>query len=83
MNIRDRYERVREFRYYLYNAYGPEKEWPKTFEVSHELYEAVEQVILDWIERVDHDYPFELHTIKFGPNGGIMFKNIELLIKKN
>ncbi len=48
--------------------------------VSREIYEAIERVILDWVEQMDRDYPLEFHSVKIGPRGGLMFKNVELLL---
>lgn len=53
--------------------------YPETYDVSRQVYESVERVVLDWIakHRVD---PFEDNTLKLGPHGGLMFKNVELII---
>ena len=72
---------------YLNNAYSIEKEWPKTFEVSAELYGKVCQVVFDhYLDKhfytIIPGYGYEL-SIKIGQHGGIMFKNVELLIKKD
>lgn len=53
--------------------------YPETHRVTRELYEAVERVLLDWVEMMDRDYPLEKHHLWSGPNGGLMFKNVELL----
>ena len=53
-------------------------EWPKTYEVDHETYAFCCQAVFNWI--VEHKYyPI---IIELGPNNGLMFKNVELLLKK-
>jgi hypothetical protein len=56
------------------------KEWPETYEVDAETYGYVCQAIFDnWIER---DFPPEFASVRLGFQGGILFQNVELLIKK-
>jgi hypothetical protein len=51
---------------------------PDSLFVSREVYESVERVILDWVDRMDREYPMEYHALVMGPLGGLMFKNVEL-----
>lgn len=79
--------KVEELREYFNNAYGLEKEWPKTFEVSAELYGRVCQTVFDWHIRnllcvMIPGRGYNIARVAVGQNGGIMFKNVELLIKK-
>lgn len=58
--------------------------WPETFEVDAETYGNVCQAIFD--DALEYQFPvlsdaFRLH-IAVGRNNGIMFKNVELLLKK-
>jgi hypothetical protein len=56
------------------------KDWPEEYEVDVETYGYVCQAVFDnWIER---DFPPEIARVKLGFKGGIMFMNVELLIKK-
>jgi hypothetical protein len=63
---------------YFNNAYGIEREWPKTFEVSAELYGRCCQTIFDR----ENDKELAIKLIKLGPNRGLMFKNVELIIRR-
>ncbi len=85
--------RLDELRQYFHNAYGMETEWPKTFEVSAELYGRACQFVFDQQDLTKELYwdvvkdgkPQEwliMKNISLGPNRGIMFKNVELIIKK-
>ena len=84
--------KVEELREYFNNAYGLEKEWPKTFEVSAELYGRCCQAVFDkegdkelyWDVVLDGESKpwIIMKSISLGPNRGLMFKNVELLIKK-
>lgn len=78
--------KVEELVNYLNMAYGLEAQWPETFEVSPELYGRVCDALLKYlIEKnvytlvVGKGYRVELAV---GRKGGVMFKNVELLIKK-
>lgn len=67
---------------YFNNAYGMEKEWPKTFEVSAELYGRCCQAVFN---KADNPYIFygdvTLFTFALGPSRGLIFKNVELIIR--
>lgn len=70
-----------ELRAYLNNAYGMEKEWPKTFQVGAATYGEVCQAIFNHI--VDDNMENNgVIDISIGPNNGIMFKNVELILKE-
>jgi hypothetical protein len=62
-------------------------EWPRTFEVDHETYANCCQAIFDWHIK-NHIYilhpgvGYELSLLKVGLNNGLMFKNVELILKK-
>lgn len=53
--------------------------YPATWNVSRYTYESAERTILAWLERHRED-PFCDGTLKMGPNGGLMFKGVELII---
>ena len=76
--------RVDELIQYFNNAYGPGKEWPKQFEVSPLLYANVCQATFNYLvekEAVISHEGINLISIAIGPNNGIMFKNVELIMK--
>jgi len=79
--------RVEELVQYFNNTYGLEKEWPKQFEVSAELYGKVCQAVLNKAkEDIQLFFQWEdldsMICVQIGPNNGIMFKNVELRIKE-
>jgi len=53
------------------------RNWPMTYEVDSATYGNVCQSIFDFYKCQSHDDT--LH-IKVGPNNGILFKNIELIL---
>lgn len=80
--------KVEELIQYFNTAYGLEKEWPKEFEVSADLYGRICQVLINK-SKEDRDMYFNwtgrfenLVSILIGPNSGIMFKGVELRIKE-
>lgn len=79
--------KIEELIQYFNIAYGIEHEWPKTFEVSPELYGRCCQAVFDVaFDRQEGDYfgDFKLIRIAVGTKGvGLMFKNVELRIKKD
>lgn len=78
--------KVEELISYLNNTYGMEKKWPDQFEVSAELYGRVCHMLIKKA-REDRDLYFNWEgfrntvAIDIGPNDGVMFKNVELIIK--
>ena len=72
---------------YFNNAYGLDKEWPKQFEVSAATYGKVCQMLINKAKE-DRDLYFNWYgfedkvSIAIGLNNGVIFKNVELLIKK-
>lgn len=59
--------------------------WPAVYEVDAATYGYVCQALLDWA--LEHQFPdltekFGL-KLEVGPNNGIMFKGVELLIRKD
>ncbi len=53
--------------------------WPSTYEVDAETYGHVCKALIDkWLEI---DFPPDRAEIKLGPNGGIYFKGVELILK--
>lgn len=71
----------------LYKKFAQEfgfGEWPKSYAVDAETYGNVSQSVLDWL--LEHEFPdthkdyFSL-PVAVGPNNGIMFKGVELLLK--
>lgn len=67
--------------------YGIEREWPKVKEVDHQTFANVCKFIFDY-ESKAVDPVFRLsngsraYTVFLGQYGGIMFKNVELLLRK-
>lgn len=75
-----------ELRDWLNKTYGLEP-WPAQLEVNHITYANCVQSIINFLwdsENKVLNY-YGTHTIAFalGPNKGIMFKNVELIIKDN
>lgn len=62
------------------------KDWPKKFEVDAETYGNVCQAVLD--NALEIQFP-DTHLAEFGliiavgPNNGIMFKNVELILRRD
>lgn len=77
---------VEELRSYLNTNYGANKEWPKTFEVSAELYGRCCQAVFNqaYENQMGEDYSeFKIFKIAIGKQrAGLMFRNVELIIKK-
>lgn len=69
-----------ELRAILNNKFGLD-EWPKTYEVDVETYGNLCQDLFNWKAR-ESGYDGGEIIISIGPNNGIMFKNVEILIKK-
>jgi hypothetical protein len=73
---------------YLNNTYGIDKEWSREFEVSAELYGRVCQALINKA-KADRDLYFNwiglvnAVSIAIGPHNGVMFKNVELIIKED
>jgi len=74
----------------LYRKFADEfgfNKWPKTYEVDAETYGYVCQSVFHWAsmhqDRViwSSEEEGELIAISLGPNNGIMFKNVELILK--
>lgn len=76
--------RVEEFIQYLNSTYGPDKEWPDTFEVSPELYGRCCQYVFDAKVKsgISSASYREVHIISVGEHNGLMFKGVELIIKR-
>ena len=64
--------------------YGLLQKWPKTFEVDAETYANCCQAIFN--NKKDYEKEFYkdgwFARIAFGHHNGIMFKNVELILKK-
>lgn len=77
---------AQELRNKLNDEFGIHKLWPKTYEVDVETYGYCCQEIFNWL--VGHRLPVVIgrdsnyYHISLGPNKGLMFKNVELIIKK-
>lgn len=57
--------------------------YPEYLEVDRETYENVHSDLMEWIGK-QPDYGPEIistRTIRYGKRGGLMFKNVELLVK--
>lgn len=67
-----------------FNRYGLNK-WPKTSAVDHVTYANVCQFIFESKIRNHEEIAFQGNAtdivISVGPNNGIMFKNVELILK--
>lgn len=65
-------------------------EWPKSYEVDHETYANCCQDLFNWlynnyeynVYHIDKDQVFKSCEITIGPNNGLMFKNVELILVK-
>jgi len=68
------------------NKYGLEKEWPKIYPVDAETYGNICQAFFTWAieseneEIVWKDGNSTLIRLALGPNNGLMFKNVELIL---
>jgi len=60
--------------------------WPKTFEVDHETYANVIQDLLDYHKSQGRIINLSNDVLSIdiyvGPNNGILFKGIELILKR-
>lgn len=62
-----------------------DKPWPKTYDVDHETYANVCQSLFEWkaervfVNNIKDDMKWI--EISIGANNGIMFKNVELILK--
>lgn len=60
--------------------------WPKTYEVDHETYANVCQAFFSWAIKNENDELVWIEDgkvlikVALGPNFGIMFKNVELIL---
>ena len=72
-----------ELRKKFNRAFGLEK-WPKTYAIDHETYANVCQFIFESKIRNNEEVAFQGDInevlIALGPNNGIMFKNVELVL---
>lgn len=74
-----------ELRNHFNRTFGlRERLWPTTFEVDAETYGNCCQAVFD--AELERQFPSVLQMefrleIALGPNNGLMFKNVELLIK--
>lgn len=80
---------VEELRKYFNTEFGI-GEWPKQFEVSAELYGRCCQVIFDRAQKSNIQKIFRkglgdlgLIEVVIGEHGGIMFKNVELILMED
>lgn len=65
-----------ELRNHFSDTYGLNNEWPKTFDVDHETYANVCQFLFKYLAEY---WPGAVH-VSIGPNYGVMFKNVELIL---
>ena len=76
-----------ELRQYFNNAFGMERPWPKSWEVDAETYGYCCQEVFDWNVN-KHLYilipgeGYELTRVVIGLNNGLIFKGVELILKK-
>lgn len=66
---------TRELTTKLNDEYGITKPWPDTYEVDHDTYANVCQDVFTWVRRM------QAPGVAIGVHDGIMFKNVELLLK--
>ncbi|HYV52397.1 MAG TPA: hypothetical protein VE971_03800 [Candidatus Eisenbacteria bacterium] len=75
-----------ELRSHFNNTFALGK-WPDTFEVDSETYGNVCQSFFNWaVDNQDHWTDWDNKTlihVALGPNNGIMFKDVELILKRN
>lgn len=69
----------------LNNTYSLDK-WPKAYEVDHETYANCCQAVFNWLVETGNaqNYPClesDKEAVSLGPNNGIMFKDVELILK--
>lgn len=77
-----------ELRSHFNRVFGIEKEWPKTYEVDAVTYAHCCQSLFDYIVENSDDIIFVSTTTReygiriwLGKNKGLMFKNVELILK--
>lgn len=63
---------------HLNNTYGIGKPWPLIFEVDSDTYANVCQSLFTYLS--NHQYRGAI-KLAIGPNDGVMFKGIELILK--
>jgi len=68
-----------ELRKKFNSQFGIGVDWPKTYEVDAETYGNVCQSIFN---NLREKYEYNVIEISLGEHGGIMFKNVELIIKE-
>ena len=77
---------INELRDLFNREYGIERKWPPTYEVDHITYANVCQGLFDHLidtynfRSIDDYFLLEISA---GPNHGIMFKGVELILAKN
>lgn len=80
-------DNIEELINYFYTAYGIEKEWPKTFEVSPALYGKCCQAVFNMVyeRQLGENYTdFKIFKVALGKQrAGLMFKNVELIVKES
>lgn len=76
---------VVELRKHFNDNYGISLEWPRVYETDHETFINVFKEIINygiasglWIKDGDN----YILDIKFGPNKGLLYKGVEITIKK-
>lgn len=76
-----------ELRDHFNLLFGMEQKWPKKYGVDAETYGNVCQEVFNHLQRRDSIYIYEhvsglqFVRLALGPNGGIMFKNVELILE--
>lgn len=65
----------------LNDTYGISKWWPKTFEVDHQTYANVCQRVFEVYSSSVYTFP-DTVSVLIGPNKSVMFKGVELILKK-
>lgn len=71
-----------ELHAYFNRVFGMNEQWPKTFEVDADTYGNCCQAIFNSFALVhDVGHNCDLYSIALGPSRGLMFKNVELILK--
>ncbi len=80
-----------ELHSYFNRIFGMNEQWPETFEVDAATYgNCCQDIFNDYIGKVDDSITLDIQTknvmvlmptVRLGKNGGLMFRNVELILK--
>ena len=75
-----------ELKRYFNDTYGLDNPWPSTFGVDAETYGHCCQEVFNYLREYDNvgilSNGVKVVRISLGPNKGLMFKNVELILEK-